>query len=168
MQNKANQGRKVVSPALERVAKWEVFVLNRVGVCGPRRHTSTQISPEYPSPRLVRRRILFKGGQCFDHLQYFTLNTIKWLSLFTNLSLYNIGSFVKILFWGSISFRLLRKFKDVTELHSRITMWPFTFSIFPRFSSSFLPIPGKHKTFSKLVTMDRSTCQQYSWIWVSF
>ena len=44
MQNKANQGRKVVSPVtvLNRVAKWEVFVLNRVGGCWPRRHTSTQ------------------------------------------------------------------------------------------------------------------------------
>ena len=35
MQNKANQGRNVVSPVLNRVAKLEVFVLNRVGVCGP-------------------------------------------------------------------------------------------------------------------------------------
>ena len=53
MQNKANQGRKVVSPAP------------------------------------------FKEDNFFDHLQYFTLNTL-WLSPFTNLSLYNIGSFVKI------------------------------------------------------------------------
>ena len=81
IQNKANQGRKVVSPALDRLAKWEVFVLNRIGVCGPRRHTSTQISLEYPSPPpppgLIRRRVLFKGGKCFDHLQYFTLNTLN-------------------------------------------------------------------------------------------
>ena len=35
MQIEANQGRKVVSPVLNRVAKWEVFVLNRVGVCRP-------------------------------------------------------------------------------------------------------------------------------------
>ena len=54
MQNKANanQGRKVVSPVtvLNRVAKWEVFVLNRVGGCWPRRHTSTQTFLECSPP----------------------------------------------------------------------------------------------------------------------
>ena len=35
MKNKANRGGRVVSPVLNRVAKWEVFVLNRVGVLGP-------------------------------------------------------------------------------------------------------------------------------------
>ena len=54
MQNKVDQGRKVVSPVLNRVAKWEVFVLNRVGVCGHWRHTSKQTSLEClpPSPPL--------------------------------------------------------------------------------------------------------------------
>ena len=44
MQNKANQGRKVVSPVtiLNRVAKWEFFVVNRVGGYWPLRHISTQ------------------------------------------------------------------------------------------------------------------------------
>ena len=52
MQNKANQGRKVVFPVtvLNRVAKWEVFVLNRVGGCWPRRHTSTQTYLECSPP----------------------------------------------------------------------------------------------------------------------
>ena len=45
MQNKANQGQKVVSPALNRVAKWEVFVLNRVGVCGP---LAAHLYPNFP------------------------------------------------------------------------------------------------------------------------
>ena len=48
MQNKANQDRKVVPPVFNRVAKWGIFVLNRVGVCGPQRHTSTQTSLECP------------------------------------------------------------------------------------------------------------------------
>ena len=50
MQNKTNQGQKVVSPVLIRVAKWVIFVLNRVGVWGPRRDTSTQTSLECPLP----------------------------------------------------------------------------------------------------------------------
>ena len=41
MQNKENQGRKVVSYVLNRVAKWGIFVLNGVGVGRPRRHSST-------------------------------------------------------------------------------------------------------------------------------
>ena len=45
-----NQCQKVVSPVLNRVAKWAIFVLNRVGVWRPRRHTSTQTSLECPSP----------------------------------------------------------------------------------------------------------------------
>ena len=43
-----NQGQKVVSPVLNRVAKWAMFVLNWVGVRRPRRHTSTQTSLECP------------------------------------------------------------------------------------------------------------------------
>ena len=40
---------------LNRVAKWEVFVLNRVGGCWPRRHTSTQkISLSVPPPLPAR------------------------------------------------------------------------------------------------------------------
>ena len=50
MQNKENQGRKVVSPVLNRVAKWGIFVLNRVEVCRPRRHTSPQSFLECPHP----------------------------------------------------------------------------------------------------------------------
>ena len=34
-----NQGQKVVFPVLNRVAKWAIFVLNRVGGWRPRRHT---------------------------------------------------------------------------------------------------------------------------------
>ena len=45
-QNKS--GQKVVSPVLNRVAKWAMFVLNWVGVRRPRRHTSTQTSLECP------------------------------------------------------------------------------------------------------------------------
>ena len=36
------EGQKVVSPVLNRVAKWAIFVLNRVGVWRPRRHIFTQ------------------------------------------------------------------------------------------------------------------------------
>ena len=39
-----------MSPVLNRVAKWAIFVLNRVRVWRPRRHTSTQTSLECPSP----------------------------------------------------------------------------------------------------------------------
>ena len=43
-----NQCQKVVSPVLNRVAKWAIFVLNRVGVWRPRRLTSSQTSLECP------------------------------------------------------------------------------------------------------------------------
>jgi len=43
-----NQCQKVVSPVLNRVAKWAIFVLNRVGVWRHRRHTSSQTSLECP------------------------------------------------------------------------------------------------------------------------
>ena len=39
---------------LNRVAKWEVFVLNRVGGCWPRRHTSTQTFLECSPPLPAR------------------------------------------------------------------------------------------------------------------
>ena len=48
MQNKTNQGQKVVSPILNRVAKWAIFVLDRVRVWSPLRHSSTQNSLECP------------------------------------------------------------------------------------------------------------------------
>ena len=48
MQNKTNQGQKVVSPVLNRVAKWAIFVLDRVRVWSPLRHSSTQNSLECP------------------------------------------------------------------------------------------------------------------------
>ena len=50
MEDKTNhEGRqKVVSPVLNRVAKWAIFVLNRVGVWRPPRHNSTQTSLECP------------------------------------------------------------------------------------------------------------------------
>ena len=35
------------------------------------------LSPPPPHPGLIRRRVLFKGGQGFDHLQYFILNTLN-------------------------------------------------------------------------------------------
>ena len=41
---------KYMSLVLNNVAKWEGFVLNRVGVCGHRRHTSNQTSLECPAP----------------------------------------------------------------------------------------------------------------------
>ena len=50
MQNKENQGRKVVSYVLNRVAKWGIFVLNGVGVGRPRRHSST---PTFLSAQLA-------------------------------------------------------------------------------------------------------------------
>ena len=43
-----NQGQKVVFPVLNRVAKWAIFVLNRVGVWRPQRHTPSQTSLECP------------------------------------------------------------------------------------------------------------------------
>ena len=48
MQNKTNQGQKVVSPVLNRVAKWAIFVLDRVRVWSPQRHSSTQNSLDCP------------------------------------------------------------------------------------------------------------------------
>ena len=45
-----NQGQKVVSPVLNRVAKWAIFVLNRVRVWRPWRHTSSQTSLVVPPP----------------------------------------------------------------------------------------------------------------------
>ena len=53
MQIKTSQGQKVVSPVLNRVVKWAIFVLNSVGVWRPRRHSSTQTSLECP-PDLSR------------------------------------------------------------------------------------------------------------------
>ena len=53
MQNKTSQGQKVVSPVLNRVAKWAIFVLNSAGVWRPRRHSSTHTSLECP-PYLSR------------------------------------------------------------------------------------------------------------------
>ena len=41
MQNKSNQGQKVVSPVLNRVAKWAIFVF---GFGGTGRHTSLETS----------------------------------------------------------------------------------------------------------------------------
>ena len=48
-----HQGQKVVSPVLNRVAKWAIFVLNRVGVWRPRRHTwpLPKLPSSDPSPR---------------------------------------------------------------------------------------------------------------------
>ena len=37
-------------PPLNRVAKWAIFVLNRVRVWSPRRHSSTETSPESAPP----------------------------------------------------------------------------------------------------------------------
>ena len=55
MQNKTNRDKKVVSPVLNRVAKWAIFVLDRVGALRPRRHSSSQTSlecrPPTPPPR---------------------------------------------------------------------------------------------------------------------
>ena len=48
MQNKTNEGQKVVSPFLKRVAKWAIFVLNRARVWRPRRHIFTQTFLEPP------------------------------------------------------------------------------------------------------------------------
>ena len=48
MQNKENQSQKVVSPVLNRAAKWAIFVW--VWVWRPRRHTSPQTSLEWPPP----------------------------------------------------------------------------------------------------------------------
>ena len=48
IQNKTSQGQKVVSHVLNRAAKWAIFVLNRVRVWRPRRHSSTQTSLESP------------------------------------------------------------------------------------------------------------------------
>ena len=48
MQNKTNEGQKVVSPVFNRVAKWAIFVLNRARVWRPRRHMFTQTFLEPP------------------------------------------------------------------------------------------------------------------------
>ena len=45
-----NQDQKVVSPVLNRLAKWAIFVLTRVGVWRPRRHSSTQTFLECTPP----------------------------------------------------------------------------------------------------------------------
>ena len=58
MQNKENQGRKVVSYVLNRVAKWGIFVLNGVGVERPRRHSST---PTFLSAQLACEQALHLG-----------------------------------------------------------------------------------------------------------
>ena len=50
IQNKTNQGQKVVSPVLNRAAKWAIFVLHRVKVWRPWGHPPTQTSSECPPP----------------------------------------------------------------------------------------------------------------------
>ena len=51
MPNKSNQGQRVASPVLNRVVKWTIFVLNRVGVWRPQQHSSTQTSHPRPYQR---------------------------------------------------------------------------------------------------------------------
>ena len=67
MQNKKSQGQKVVSPVLNRVAKWAIFVLNSAGVWRPRRHSTTHTSLECP-PRIF---LVLKSEGYFTYLQLF-------------------------------------------------------------------------------------------------
>ena len=62
MQNRKNQDQKVVSPVLNRLAKWAIFVLNRVGVRRPRRHSSTQTSHHIRESVFRKRREIFACG----------------------------------------------------------------------------------------------------------
>ena len=79
MQNRKNQDQKVVSPVLNRLAKWAIFVLNRVGVWRPRRHSSTQTSVACSRPMKGIRIPETAGNFCLWHLESWALESGRQL-----------------------------------------------------------------------------------------
>ena len=61
MQNKTNQVQKIVTPVLNRAAKWTIFVLNRVRVWNT---SVAQLYPDFPilrAPTVQQVRLLIKN-----------------------------------------------------------------------------------------------------------